>query len=102
MDDIHDDKSIRKLLQIRLLLFLFAIPHKVVYKDFAYFLRTVNLRNNSLLGRTMSTACMIPCQRLFAPNIIFISVVLENSLEENSCSESFYKIGEVINKGFTS
>ena len=34
--------------------------------------------------------------------LILTGVVLERSLEENSCSESFYKIGEVINERFTS
>ena len=39
---------------------------------------------------------------LFVPNLIFIDIVLERSLEENSYPESFYKTGEVINEGFTS
>ena len=46
--------------------------------------------------------CTIPCQRLFVANLVFIGVVLERSLEENSYPESFYKIREVINEGFTS
>ena len=85
-----------------IIMFLFTIPHEVVCKHFAYFLGTANLRNNSLLVRTISIVCTIPCQRLFVPNLILIGVVLERSLEENSCSESFYKTGEVINEGFTS
>ena len=68
----------------------------------AYFLGTANLRNNSLLVRTISMVCTIPCQRLFAPNLILIGEVLERSLEENCCSESFRKTGEVINEGFPS
>ena len=52
-----------KLLQIRLLWFFFTIPHKVVCNHFAYFLGTANLRNNSLLVRTISIVCAIPCQR---------------------------------------
>ena len=46
MSDIDDDKNIPKLLQIRLYIF-FTISHKVVFKDFVYFLRTANLRKNS-------------------------------------------------------
>ena len=42
MSDVDDNKNIQKLLQIRLLYFLFTIPHEVVVKDFAYFLRTLN------------------------------------------------------------
>ena len=64
--------------------FLFTIPHEAVCKHFAYFLGTANLRNNSLLARTISVVCTIPCQTLFVPNLIFIGVVLERSLEENS------------------
>ena len=45
-------------------------------------------------------ASMIPCQRLFVPNLIFIGVVLGKSLEENSSSESFYKTGEVVDEVF--
>ena len=73
-----------------------------IFIYYAYFLGTANLRNNSLLVRTISVVCTIPCQRLFVPNLILIDVVLERSLEENNCSESFYKTGEVINEGFTS
>ena len=43
MSDVDDNKNIQKLLQIRLLYFLFTIPHEVVVKDFAYFLRTAKL-----------------------------------------------------------
>ena len=46
--------------------------------------------------------CTILCQRYFVPNLIFIGVVLERSLEENCYTESFYKTREVINEGFTS
>ena len=81
--------------------FSFTIPHKVVFKDFACFLGTVNLRNNPLLVRTISITCMIPCQRIIVPNLIFIGVVLGRSLGENNCSKSFYKTGEMINEGFT-
>ena len=58
--------------------------------------------NNSLLVRTISITCTIPCQRFFVPNLVFIDAILGKSLQENSYSESFYKIGEVINEGFTS
>ena len=102
MSDIDDDKNIQKLLQIRLSYFLFTIPYEVVFMDFAYFLVTADLRNNSLLVRIISITCTILWQRLFVPNSIFICVVLGKSLEENSCSESFYKTGEVINELFTS
>ena len=67
-----------------IIMFLFTIPREVVRKYFAYFLGTANLRNNSLLVRTISIVCTIPCQRLFVPNLIFIGVILESSLEENS------------------
>ena len=73
-----------------------------IFIYYAYFLGTANLRNNSLLVRTISILCTIPCQRLFVPNLILISVVLETSLEVKSCSESFYKTEELINEGFTS
>ena len=39
MGDNDGNKNIQKLLQIRLLYFLFTIPHKVVLKDIAYFFR---------------------------------------------------------------
>ena len=61
-------------------MFLFTIPHEVVCKHFASFLGTVNLRNNSLVARSISIVCTIPCQKLFAPNLIFIGVVLERRL----------------------
>ena len=83
-------------------MFLFTIPHEAVCKHFASFLGTANLRNNSLVARSISIVCTIPCQRLFAPNLIFIGVVLERRLEENSYPESFYETGEVISEGFTS
>ena len=67
-------------------IFLFIIPHKVVFKDFAYFLGTANLRNNSLLVRSIFIACTIPCQKLFLLKLIFIDIVLGISVEENSCS----------------
>ena len=85
-----------------ILYFSFTIPHKVVSKDFVYFLGTANLRNNSSLVRTISIACMILCQRLIVPNVILIdSVVLGRSLGKNSCSEYFYKTREVIDEGST-
>ena len=71
-------------------------------KAFCLLLGTANLRNNSLLVRSNSIVFTILCQGYFILKLIFIGVVLERSLEENSCSESFYKTGEVINEGFTS
>ena len=79
-----DDRNTQKLLQIRLRYFLFTISHEAVFKDFVYYLESDNLRNNYLLVRTMSIACMISCQRLFVPNFIFIGVVLRKSSERNS------------------
>ena len=73
-----------------------------IFIYYAYFLETANLKNNSLLVKTMFIVCTIPCQTLFAPNLILIGVVLERGLEENSCSESFYKTEEVINEELTS
>ena len=35
MSDINNNENIQKLLEIRLLCFLFTIPHEVVFKDFA-------------------------------------------------------------------
>ena len=102
MSDIDDHRNIQMLLQIRLLYFLFSVPHNVVFKDIAFFLGTAKLRNNSLLVRTISIAYRIPCQRFFVPNLIFIDAVLGRSFEKNSCPESFYKTREVINEGFTS
>ena len=64
-----------------IIMFLFTIPHEVVCIHFTYFLGTGNLRNNSLLANTISMVCTIPCQRLFVPDLIFIGVVLERSLE---------------------
>ena len=61
-------------------IFSITIPHKIVFKDFPYFLGTDNLRNNSLLVRTISIACKIACQRLIVPNLLFIGVVLGKSL----------------------
>ena len=80
---------------------LLTIPRKVVFKDFAYILGTVNIRNNSLIVRTVCITYMIPCYRLIVPSLILITVVLGRSLGENTCSESFYKTREVINEGFT-
>ena len=80
----------------------FTILPKVIFRDFAYFLERAKLRNNSLLVRTTLIASMIPCQRRFIPNLILIVAVLGKILEENSCTEHFYKTGEVINEGFTS
>ena len=96
MSDI--DESFRKLGYH----VLFTIPQKVVCKYFSYFLGIVNSRSNSLLVRTISIVCTILCQRLSVPNLISIGIVLERSLKESSCSESFYKTGEVINEVFTS
>ena len=73
-----------------------------IFIYYAYFLKTANLRNISSLVRTISIVCTIPCQRLFVPNLILVGVVLERSLEENSCSESFNKTGEVIKDSFLS
>ena len=66
----------------KLIYFSLTIPHKVVFKDFACFLGTANLRNNTLLARTISIACMIPSERLIVPNLIFIGVVLGKRLGE--------------------
>ena len=85
-----------------IIMLLFTIPHELVCKHFAYFLGTTDLRKNSLLPRTISMVYTIPYQRLFVPNLVFIGVVLERSLEESNYPESFYKTGEVINEGFTS
>ena len=81
--------KLRKLLvinifQVRLLYFLFTIPHELVFKDFAQFLRIANLRKKSLLllVRTIYITCAIPCQRLFVPNLTFIGAVLGRSCEE--------------------
>ena len=79
MSDIGDNKNIRKLLQIRSSFFLFTIPR--AFKDFAYFLGRANLRNNSLLVRTIYIACTIHRQRLIVPNLNFIGVVLGRCLE---------------------
>ena len=79
-----------------LLYFSYTIPHKVVFKNFTFFLRTVNLRNNSLLVRTTSIACTIPCQILFVPNLILVGVVLGRSLADNTALNLFTKPGEVI------
>ena len=90
MNDIENDKNSQKLLQIRLLYFYLPFQHKVVFKDFkdSYLLRTANLSRNSLLVKTISVACTIPCQRLFALNLISIGAILGRSLEENSCPEN--------------
>ena len=60
-----------------ILCFLFTIPDKIVFKDFAYFLGTANLRNILLLVRTISIACTIP---LIVPSLIFIGVALGKRL----------------------
>ena len=49
-----------------------------------------------------SIVSMILGQKLFVQNITLTGVVLERGFGENGCSESFYKIGEVINKGLIS
>ena len=51
----------------KLIYFSFTIPHKVVFKDFACFLGTANLRNNSSLVSTIP----ITCQRFIVPNLNF-------------------------------
>ena len=84
--------NIQKLLQTRLLYFLFTIPHKVASKDFAYFLGTADFKNNQLLTGQDHIHRM--------HDSLSICVVLGRNLEENSCSESFYKTGEVIDEGF--
>ena len=50
----------QKFLEIRLLYFLFTIPHKIVFKDFVYFVGTDNLINKFLLVRIISIAYTIP------------------------------------------
>ena len=49
----------------RIIIFLFTIPHEVVWSSIPYFLGTANLRNNSLLVRSISMVYEIPCQGLF-------------------------------------
>ena len=98
---LDNNKNIQKILQIRLSYFLFSISHEVVFRDFDHFLETANLRNISLLVKTITTACTIPSQKQFVLNLIFISVVLGSDLKENRCSEYFYKTKEMINEGFT-
>ena len=73
-----------------------------IFIFYTYLFGRGNWGNNSLLVRTIYIVCTIPWQRLFVPNLIFFGVVLERSLEENSCSKSFYKTGEVINEGLSS
>ena len=72
-------------------MFLFTIPHKLVFKNFSYFLGTANLRNNSLLDTTRFMACIILSQRIFVPNWVFVDVFLGRRFRKNSSSESFYK-----------
>ena len=79
MTDIDYDSNIQKLL------------------DFAYILGTANLKNNSLLVRVISIACLIP-----SPNTVILAVILGRSLERNSCSECFHRTREVTNEGLTS
>ena len=81
MSVTNDDQNIQKLLQSRLIYFLFTITYKVAFKDFTYFLGTANLRNKFLLVRAISIACTILCKRI--------------------CSGSFCKTGEVIIQEFT-
>ena len=78
MTDIDYDSNIQKLL------------------DFDYILGTANLKNNSLLARAISIACLIP-----SPNTVVLGVILGRSLERNSCSECFHRTREVINEGLT-
>ena len=41
-----------------------------IVKEFACFLGTANLRNNSLLDKTISIACIISLKRLIFPNLL--------------------------------
>ena len=59
--------------------------HKLFYE-----IKTANLRNNSLLVRTIFVTCMIPCRRLAVPNLIFIGTVSGKSWGKKSCFESFF------------
>ena len=79
MTDIDYNSNIQKLL------------------DFAYILGTANLKNNSLLVRVISIACLIP-----SPNTVILGVILGRSLERNSFSECFHRTREVTNEGLTS
>ena len=79
MTDIDYNSNIQKLL------------------DFAHILGTANLKNNSLLVRVISIACLIP-----SPNTVILGVILGRSLERNSFSECFHRTREVINEGLTS
>ena len=58
---------------------------------FCLLLGTADLRDNSLLARTISMACTIRYQRLFVPKLVFIGINLERSLEKNSCLNLFRK-----------
>ena len=90
VSDTDGDKNIQSFCELDDCIFcLLFITRKVVFKDFAHFLETANLRNISLLVRTISITCTIPCKKLFVRNLIFIDVVLGKNLEENSCSKSF-------------
>ena len=68
-------------------MFVWKSPSQV-FKD----LVTANLTNNSSFLLENDHICSnhdsIRCQRLFAPNLIVLGVVLERCLEENSCSQS--------------
>ena len=44
MSDIDNNENILRLLEIRLLQFLFTIPLEVVFKDLSYFLGANNLK----------------------------------------------------------
>ena len=57
---VYDDNNIHNFQWI---IRFFTIPHKVVFKDFASFLETSELRNNSFLVRTIFAA-WTTCQRL--------------------------------------
>ena len=75
-----------------ILYFLFTIPHKVSsFQGFCLLLWTANLRNNSLLVKIISIACMIPCQILIVPNLIFIGVALGRDLREIAALNLFTK-----------
>ena len=70
---------------------LSTIPHEVLFKDFTYFLGTVNLRSNSLLVSTVFIACIFPCQKLIFLNLILIGVVLGRRWEKIAALNLFTK-----------
>ena len=98
MSHIDDDKNIWQPLQIRLFYLCFTTLHKIIFKEFPYFLKTFK---GTTKGKLVTGHDHISSQRLFVLNLIFIGVV-GTSIEENRCSESFYKTGGVTNEGFNS